>query len=528
MGTLAPNVLIGIPNIDSGNLLTRQLSDAGCRVARAENISECITTLRERKFELIVIDVSLNGCEGIHALNHFRNTDEYLSGTPFIFTSDKQLSSEELKSAKRAGAWDFIEMPLNPAKIEQLLRLALERCSEQGSENGASKPVNGRVNKMSELQSIVNGNRDAPLENGNRITSEQMAVRASGEVAAERSVELEQILVGESPSIAAIRQLILEVATTRASVMIYGEAGTGKELVAQTIHRFSKHADGPFIPVNMATIPRGFADSLLFGDATGESGSSAHRQTSWCEAANGGTLFLDEVGEMELHIQPKLLRLLQEGTYQRAGSQVSHPVSVRVITATNRDPGSIVSEGRVREDLFFRLHVVPIYMPPLRERPEDIPALADMFLRRAASRHERTVDGFSKDAMRVLQQHDWPGNVRQLETTIERLVIFARNRVIEADQIPADDHLASAYAERRRALAGGNVGHANGDDFDPLVNLTPIERHERGAIVDALRRVDGRVVDAARLLGLGQATIYRKIKQYSIPHERRRRVKRPK
>jgi DNA-binding NtrC family response regulator len=227
-------------------------------------------------------------------------------------------------------------------------------------------------------------------------------------------------------------------------------------------------------------------------------------------------------------VQPKLLRFLQEGTLQRVGSQISQPVSVRVITATNRDPGQVVADGRMREDLFFRLHVVPIYVPPLRDRPEDIPALAMMFLRRAAERHDRVVEGFSDDAMRVLQQHDWPGNVRQLENTVERLVIFARGRIVEADHIPADDHLVSAYAERRRMLAGDAAAAPDSDEFDPIVSLTPIERHERAAIVDALRRVDGHVVDAARLLGLGQATVYRKIKQYAIPHERRRRATRPK
>jgi DNA-binding NtrC family response regulator len=340
-----------------------------------------------------------------------------------------------------------------------------------------------------------------------------------------RLTDLECALIGVSPSMAAIRQLILEVAPTRASVMIYGESGTGKEVVAQAIHRYSKQANGPFVPVNMAAIPQGLAESLLFGHEKGAFTSAVHNQTGWCEAADGGTLFLDEAGDMEIQVQPKLLRFLQEGTLQRVGSQISKSVAVRVITATNRDPGQVVAEGRMREDLFFRLHVVPIYVPPLRDRPEDIPALAIRFLRIASERHDREVEGFSNDAMRVLQQHDWPGNVRQLENTVERLVIFARGPIVEADHIPADDHLVSAYAERRRVLTGKTNGQLNGNEFDPIVSLTPIERHERAAIVDALRRVNGHVVDAARLLGLGQATVYRKIKQYGIPHERRRRVK---
>jgi DNA-binding NtrC family response regulator len=340
-----------------------------------------------------------------------------------------------------------------------------------------------------------------------------------------RLAELEQSLVGVSPSIAAIRQLILEVAPTRASIMIHGESGTGKKLVAQAIHRCSKQSNGPFVPVNMAAIPHGLAEGLLFGHEKGAFAGAVHNQKCWCEAADGGTLFLDDVDDMEIQVQPKLLRFLQEGTLQPFGSQVSHLVTVRVITATNCDPAAIVADGRLREDLFFRLHVVPIYVAPLRSRPEDIPALANQFLRLAAERHERVVESFSDEAMRVLQQHDWPGNVRQLENTVERLVIFARGRVVESDHIPAAEHLVSAYVERRRVLAARPNGKVNGDEIDPVLSLTPIERHERGAIVEALRRVDGHVVEAAQLLGLGQATVYRKIKQYAIPHERHRRVK---
>jgi DNA-binding NtrC family response regulator len=354
---------------------------------------------------------------------------------------------------------------------------------------------------------LANGVSATPAEHDNRLA------------------ELRQLIVGDSAAIAAIRQLILEVAPTRASVMVYGESGTGKELIARAIHGCSKQARGPFVPVDVSAIPAGCAEAQLFGHEQGAISNSLPESPGWCEAAAGGTLFLDEIGDMELQVQPKLLRFLQEGTVQRLGSQSARQVSVRVITSTNRDPGAIVREGRMREDLFFRLHVVPIYVPPLRERPEDIAHLAKLFLRRSAERHDRAVESFSNDALRVLQEHDWPGNVRQLENTIERLVIFARGRIVEADHIPADDHLASAYAERRRLLSGAAANREPSEAFDPLTNLTPIERHERAAIVDALRRVDGHVIDAARLLGLGQATVYRKIKQYVIPHVRKRRAK---
>lgn len=415
------------------------------------------------------------------------------------------MTSDDIHQARSVGAHDVIEMPLNEGALANLVQLTRSQRSQPLSQPGDPK-------------SALNLAANSTAANG-----------SGSQTAHERSLdELERVLVGDSPSIAAIRKLILEVAATRASVMIYGESGNGKELVAQAIHQYSKQANGPFVPVDMAAIPHGVSARLLFGHESGAFTNEVHNQQGWCEAAHGGTLFLDEIGDMEIQVQAKLLRFLQEGTLQQVGTQVPKRISVRVITATNRDPRTIVSEGSLREDLFFRLHVVPIFVPPLRDRPEDIPKLAMLFLRRSAERHELTVDGFSDDALQVLQQHDWPGNVRQLENTVERLAIFARGRIVEADHIPAEDHLASAYAQRRRVMIGAAPARSKDPNFDPFVCLTPIERHERAAIVDALRRVDGHVIDAARLLGLGQATVYRKIKQYVIPNERKRRVKRPK
>ncbi len=336
--------------------------------------------------------------------------------------------------------------------------------------------------------------------------------------------ELEPTLAGDSPSITKLRQMILEVAPTRASVMIFGEGGTCKEAVARVIHRLSKQAGGAFVPVNMATVPPGLAEQFLFGRevSAATSGGVAQIEQGCCEAADGGTLFLDEVADIELRAQPKLLRFLQESMLQRIGSPQALPVSVRVITGTNRDPAALVASGRIREDLFFRLHVAPIYIAPLRDRPEDIPELANHFLRQAALRHERPVVAFSDEAMRLLQEHDWPGNVCQLENVVERLVVFSHDSIIEVEQIPAEEQLASAFAARHRQAAGGKADASN-DSRDSLATLTPIERHERAAIVDALRRTGGHAVSAAQILGMGQATVYRKIKQYVIPHERKRR-----
>ena len=347
--------------------------------------------------------------------------------------------------------------------------------------------------------------------------------------------QLERFILGCSADIQSIRERILNVASTRATVMIFGESGTGKELVARAVHHFSDRSQQPFVPVNMSAIPEGLAESLLFGHEKGSFTSAFEKHQGWCQTAHGGTLFLDEIGDMELAVQPKLLRFLQEGTLQTIGARSNSQVDVRLITATNRDPKTIVQEGRLREDLFFRLHVVPIFVPPLRERREDIAVLADYFLRQAAERHGRKVTGLSEEAMQVLSRFNWPGNVRQLENAIERIVIFAEGEMAQAMDIPAEFHAPA------RMWNGHDNGHEeivrewqwprqetqlHTRSEDVVGRLTPFQLNERTAIIDALQRTAGHVVDAAKLLGLGQATMYRKIKQYAVPNERRRRASR--
>ncbi len=329
---------------------------------------------------------------------------------------------------------------------------------------------------------------------------------------------LESMLIGSSSAIAAIRRLVLHVAGTEANVMIHGESGTGKEVVARAIHLLSNRSQGPFVPVNMAAIPPGLAESLLFGHDMGSFTGAHQAHPGWCRAADGGTLFLDEIAEIELQMQPKLLRFLQEGTIQAVGAPSFDRLDVRIVTATNRDPRSAVAEGALREDLFFRLHVIPISIPPLRERREDIAELAAVFLRRASARHQRLARVFSADALEVLRSFEWPGNIRQLENAVERVVILAQGEVIEASDIPAEfqspeDSVSSGGGREHQSdgLGGGAVPSAA-----DLRDMTRYQRQERAMILQALQQTGGHVVEAARLLGLGQATVYRKIKRYAI------------
>ena len=310
-------------------------------------------------------------------------------------------------------------------------------------------------------------------------------------------------ILGTSRAIRNIRGMIDRVAATDATVLVLGESGTGKELVARAVHELSGRRDGPFVAVNVAALPRELVESTLFGHAKGAFTGADQMQRGCCEVADGGTLFLDEIGEMEVGLQAKLLRFLQERSFNRVGQSSPISVDMRIVTATNRDPLEQVRRGLMREDLYYRLNVVPIVLPPLRDRAEDVPVLAKHLLERACSRGRRDACAFTDDALVELSRYSWPGNVRELENLVERLAIMTPGTSIEAESVRP--HLVAAGAARP-AFEG-----LNGDD-----PLREIDRIEKDAIVNALTAARGNVREAARNLGLGQATVYRKIKKYQI------------
>lgn len=305
-------------------------------------------------------------------------------------------------------------------------------------------------------------------------------------------------MVGQSDALEAVRQQISEVAATTATVLILGESGTGKELVARAIHDQSHRHAGPYLPVNMAALPETLAEGALFGHRRGAFTGADRDQLGWCESANGGTLFLDEIGELDLGLQTKLLRFLETKTFQRIGAANVSRVDVRIIAATNRDPLEMIKAGQLRSDLYFRLNVYPIQLPNLSQRSEDIPELARVFLRQACQQYGKQVAGFTDTAIRALQAFHWPGNIRQLENTIHRVVISCRTETIDISQLPAE-------------IAGNRLAAT------PPSKLRVIEQVERKAIVEALHSAGGNAVSAAKILGVGQATVYRKMKRYGIP-----------
>ena len=309
-------------------------------------------------------------------------------------------------------------------------------------------------------------------------------------------------IVGDSPKMRQMYTLIHQALKSNTTVLIQGESGTGKELVARSFHYNGPRKEKPFLAVNCSAVPEALIESELFGHEQGAFTGAAGQRIGLFERATGGTVFLDEVGDMPLTLQAKLLRVLQEREVQRVGGRNPVPVDVRVIAATNKNLQAAVRAGTFREDLFYRLAVFPVAVPPLRERREDIPVLANFFLKKHSERLDKRVDGFSPTAVRAMLQYDWPGNVREMENAIERAVLLETTAVLHVSSLPPEvSPLASS----------------GGDASTPATARLRMSEVEREAIAQALDASHHNVAAAARLLGINRATLYRKLKKYDLP-----------
>jgi Nif-specific regulatory protein len=308
-------------------------------------------------------------------------------------------------------------------------------------------------------------------------------------------------IIGQSDKMQEVFEAIHRVAPSRANVLLRGESGTGKELVAKAIHYMSRRAKGPFIKFNCASIPEGLLESELFGHEKGAfTGAMAVRKGRF-ELASGGTIFLDEIGDLPLTLQPKILRVLQEKEFERVGGERTIKVDVRLVAATSRDIEELLAEGKFREDLYYRLNVVPLFLPSLRERKEDIPVLVDYFLKKYNEENQKSLR-LASDVLSLFMDYDWPGNVRELENTIERLVVMSRGKVATAEDLP--------LSIRDRSLKARYAVH--GKDALP----STIEDIERTNILDALKKTGWVQAKAARLLGITARQIGYKMKKYNL------------
>jgi two-component system nitrogen regulation response regulator NtrX len=426
------------------------LEDEGYRVSAVGNGADAVALVAEEAPDLIFLDIWMPGMDGLDTLREIKRlrpdaTVIMISGHGTIETAVK---------ATRLGAYDFIEKPLSIEKTLLTITHALERA---------------------------------------RLSEENASLR-------ERLDERSEI-IGDSPEVRALREQIAKAAPTNGRVLIHGENGSGKELVARAIHALSARRERPFVEVNCAAIPEELIESELFGHERGAFTGALARRRGRFELADGGTLFLDEIGDMSLKTQAKVLRALEEQAFERVGGKDTVKVDVRVIAASNRNLEALIREGRFREDLFYRLNVIPLEVPPLRARKGDIPLLVDHFIRLLCAENGKRPKRLSGEALAYFLAYDWPGNVRELRNMVERLVIMAPHDVIEADDLPAPVRPKDAGAAgetRDRSLREAR------------------ENFERAYILAELRANDGNMTRTAERLGIERSHLYRKIRGYGI------------
>jgi NtrC-family two-component system response regulator AlgB len=416
---------------------------------------QAVATVKEEKFDATLLDLNLGNENGLDVMTSLLKARPNL---PIVmFTAQGSIATAV--EAMRRGAVDFLEKPF---QREQFMTI------------------------VARLQHIV--------QLGQRID------RLEREVKETQSESLEPIFDFTTPAICEVMDVLWRAAPTPASILILGESGTGKSMVARAIHLRSHLAERPFVTVNCPSLSKELLESELFGHVRGSFTGAIRDHWGKVKAADGGTLFLDEVGDLPMEIQPKLLRLLQEREYERLGENVTRTANVRVIAATNRDLKKRVAEGTFREDLFFRLNVITVEMPPLRSLPEDMVRFAEHYAEHFATQCRRSISGYSEDAMAALRQYPWPGNLREMRNTIERAVILARGEKISAVDLPAEMRLENIAAVNPEAAVGA-----------PLSLARLEELHVR----KVLERIPN-LGEAAGILGIDQATLYRKRKKFGL------------
>jgi two-component system response regulator AtoC len=439
------------------------LEEAGYRVLTAERGEDAIAMLRDPELAVILSDLKMPGMSGEEFIARCQRE---LPDVPVIVVT----AFGSIRSAIeciQAGASDYLTKPFEPEELQFAVQSALR------------------------LHDLMQENR-------------QLQAAVSGATTRGR-------LVGDSPAMLALRDEINRVAPYKTNVLITGESGTGKEAVARSIHEHGPRAERPWVAINCSAIPRDLMESELFGYVRGAFTGAVQNRLGRLEQANGGTLFLDEVGDLDLPLQAKLLRVLQEREFSPVGSDVIRRVDLRVIAATHRDLDEMVRAGSFREDLLYRLDVYKIHVPPLRERTEDIPLLAQNFLESLRGEMDKPVERFSEEAMAALCAYDWPGNVRELRNAVERSLLSARATMIEIDDLP--DKVSEVDGDGRRR--NGELAQVMENGLDAWIASV-----ERRLIVAALKDTGGVQVQAARLLGISERSLWHRVKKLEIRVDR--------
>ena len=449
---MSPRVLVVDDEANLRRMVAALLESEGFEAAEAASGTAALAAVRDAAPDAVLLDLMMpGGPDGLATLEQLRRL---APDVPVVMMSGKATLGDAVRATK-LGAFQFLEKPLTPESVLATLRAALELAR--------ARTENRRLHEAL-------GHADP--------------------------------LVGVSAAMAELRALIARVAPTDARVLITGESGTGKELVASAIHRHSARAAKPFVCVNSAAIPKDLVESEMFGHERGAFTGASERRVGRFELADGGTLFLDEVGDLGPEAQAKLLRVLETGVVERLGGEKPIAVDVRVIAATNKDLARLAREGRFREDLLFRLDVLPIAIPPLRERPEDVPPLVAHFAARQAARLGRPVR-FDAGAVQLLAAYAWPGNVRELANIVERLAILAAGETVTADEVA-------------RVLPQDGGSAAAAEQWSDVALSDALDNFERTLIARALSAARGNVAEAARRLATDRAHLYRRMRRLGL------------
>jgi two-component system response regulator HydG len=448
-----PRILV-VDDEESHRIMLRAvLKDEGYEVVEAADGSEAVRAVEQEPFDLVLLDVRMKTMDGIEALTEIRKISSLIP----VLIMTAYASVKTAVEALKAGAFDYLTKPLDIEELKVLIEKALE------------------------LYHLREENLTLKERLGDRFDFSK--------------------IIGKSRKMRELFDTLSLVAPTDATILILGESGTGKELVANAIHHNSFRKSQPFIKVSCSALPETLLESELFGHERGAFTGAIARREGRFQLAHRGTIFLDEVGEMSQTTQMKLLRVLQEKEFEPLGSTQTLKVDVRVIAATHKDLTQEVKEGRFRDDLFYRLNVVPITLPPLRERKEDIPALAQHFFEVYRDKNQKELKDISNKAMDLLTRYDWPGNIRELENCLERAVILARGEVIAPADLPP--HI--------QALSGREEGQAL--DFPSGISL---EEVEKALILKTLEETGGNRSRAAEILGINRRTLLNKLKEYGM------------
>jgi len=423
----------------------------------AEDAARGLETLRRRRVDVVLTDLRMPGLDGMAFTKRVTAAEH----APLVIMLTAYGTLQTAVDAMKVGAYDYLTKPINLDNLEMVIDRGLESRRLRIENEELRRELDQRYG----LDSIV----------------------------------------GASSAMDDIFDTVRQVAPVRSTVLVTGESGTGKELIAHAIHRLSPRSDKPFVVVHCGALNPNLLESELFGHEKGAYTSAHERVLGRFERADGGTLFLDEIGDIDVSTQVKLLRVLESRSFERVGGSDPIDVDVRLIAATNRDLKAVVDQGEFREDLYYRLNVVNIALPPLRERPEDVSLLLSHFLQLAAEENERELNGFTPEAVKVLTAYDWPGNVRELRNCVERMVVMARGASLTLKDVPVE--IRSAVGEALEAEKDAVAEDANALDMDA---------QERNLIARALRETGGNRTEAAKKLGISRRTLHRKLHAYDL------------